>query len=57
MWCEDDEDCQEGRQHNLFDLPRGDSGSRFSGAAAAEKTSLKVRPKIVSEAHKNVPSQ
>jgi hypothetical protein len=41
MWCEDNEDGQEARQRNLFDLPRGDSGSRLSGAAAAEKTSLK----------------
>jgi len=39
MWCEDNEDGQEARQRNLFDLPRGDSGSRLSGPAAAEKTS------------------
>jgi len=56
MWREDNEDGQEARQRNLFDLPRGHSGSRLSGAAAAEKTSLKIRPKIVSEPEKRAKS-
>jgi hypothetical protein len=44
MWGEDNEQSTEARQCDLFDLPRCDSGSRLSGAAAAEKTDLKLRP-------------